>query len=106
MESLEELRKKLPGAFKKFQKGAKEMNQGKPDNVPAQGHAVNSSEPRSSKFEEKRLLVCHKCPQPGRIAVGCRQASVSVNLLTEESDLLLPYTYDMASVARFYVTRS
>lgn len=94
MESSEELRKKPPGAFKKFHKGAK-ANQAKPDNVHSQVQAVNSSEPKSSKFEEKRPLVCHKCQQPGHIAVGCRQASVSVNLLTEESDLLLPYTYDM-----------
>lgn len=96
MESSEEQRKKPSGAFKKFQKGTKETNQGKPgDSVPAQGHAANASEPKSSKFEEKQPLVCYKCQQPGHIAVGCRQPAVSVNLLTEESDLLLPYTYDM-----------
>lgn len=96
MESSEDLRKKPSGAFKKFQKGVRESNQGKPDNVSAQAHTVNPSEPKSSKFEEKRPLTCYKCHQPGHIAAGCRQPHVSANLLTEDSDLLLPYTYDMA----------
>nr|XP_037290846.1 uncharacterized protein LOC119186258 [Rhipicephalus microplus] len=68
MESSEEQRKKPSGAFKKFQKGTKETNQGKPgDSVPAQGHAANASEPKSSKFEEKQPLVCFNANLRGRV---------------------------------------
>lgn len=96
LDSSEELHKKKPsGPFRKFQKGSKETSSANASEKSEQPQTAKKEEVKTSKFEEKRPLICYKCQQPGHIAAGCRQASVSVNLLTEESDLLLPYTYDM-----------
>lgn len=104
VDSSEEQQKKPWGRYGKFKKGSREtgMASSKETSVAnasenaEKAQAAKKDEPNSSKFEEKRPIICYKCKQPGHIAAGCRQASVSINLLTEESDLLLPYTYDMA----------